>query len=86
MKKFFKMSPWINLILWSEIEYSQMTNSEDRHVQSKPKLLTSLSYKTKKKKEKEELKKINKMKGKGKKIKNTQSFTTWQFSLQAQHN
>ena len=52
-----------------------MTNSEDRHVQSKPKLLTSLSYKTKKKK-KEELKKINKMKGKGKKIKNTQSFTT----------
>ena len=50
-----------------------MTDSEDRHVQSKPKLSTSLSYKTEKK---EELKKVNKMKGKGKKIKNTQTFTT----------
>ena len=49
-----------------------MANSEDRHVQSKPKLLTYWSYKTKKKKE--EFKK--KMKGKGKNIKNTQTFTT----------
>lgn len=47
MKNFLKMSVWINLIFWSEIEYSQMANSEDRHVQSKPKLLTSRSYKTK---------------------------------------
>jgi len=81
MKNFLKISAWINLILWSEIEDSQMANSEDRHVQSKPKLLTSWSYKTKKKKE--EFKK--KMKGKGKNIKNTQTFTTWQFSLQAQY-
>lgn len=40
-----------------------MANSEDRHVQSKPKLLTSWSYKTKKKKRKS-LKKKWKEKGK----------------------
>lgn len=66
MKNFLKMSVWINLIFWSEIEYSQMANSEDRHVQSKPKLLTSRSYKTKQNKKEDFLKK---WKEKGKTLK-----------------